>query len=97
MRHLLCITLNFRYQISNKFSLCSFRVIKHYNYKMELKSCQMRFEWKFPTDILSTKRWIVSDDIEFNGLKWRFYFHPKFFLSDEAAFKSHKALLMQLR
>ena len=57
----------------------------------------MCFKWKLPTDILSTTRSIMSDDIEFNALKWRFYFHPKFLLPDQATFECHKALLMQLR
>ena len=57
----------------------------------------MCFKWKLPTDILSITRSIMSDDIEFNALKWRFYFHPKFLLPDETTFECHKALLIQLR
>lgn len=57
-----------------------------------------RFTWRFPKGIQDmTNEWIISDDIELNGLKWRFLFHPNYKLADEARPGKHRALLLELR
>ena len=57
-----------------------------------------RFTWRFPKGIQNfTNEWIISEDIELNGLKWRFLFHPNYKLADEASPGQFRALLLELR